>query len=226
MKKLHSQSGFGVVEILLVIAVVGLISGIGYYVYSNNKESNNAAQSTLNSTEGTDKANASESEKKDTVSGVIIESPKLGFTIEVPESWNHRSCGDIDAVAFLDAGGGGTKQCLFSDATWPEDDWYKHGRVVISTGENPYPRPGDLYDADAETLTLGNNSAKKFTYTFSPDKGASPEITVVEYVISGKVNRVTAKLFSSTAVDAYVPTLSYSEVSKQLESALGTLQVK
>lgn len=44
MKKLDSK-GFGVVEGLLIVVIIGLIGGVGYYVYSQNKDSSNDATS-------------------------------------------------------------------------------------------------------------------------------------------------------------------------------------
>ncbi len=49
MKKLN-QKGFGIVEILLVILLIGLVGGIGYYVYNQalKNDTSNAPQSSVN----------------------------------------------------------------------------------------------------------------------------------------------------------------------------------
>jgi len=43
MKKLH-QKGFGIVELLLVFVLVGLVGGIGFYVFNQSKKNDETAQ--------------------------------------------------------------------------------------------------------------------------------------------------------------------------------------
>lgn len=224
-----NQRGFSHIVLVLAIVVIAVVGFALYRVVTNDTKTNNNALNTSDSQNQADEINqTSEQVGEANPAGDTskIESPKLGFTIQVPKAWNHRLCGDIDAVVFLEPGGDGVKQCLMSDASWPEDDWYKHGTVVIGVGENPYPRPGDLYDKDATQVTLGSNQAKKFTYKIATDKETGTEVTVVEYIIKGKSKTVTAKAFSGKAIDNFGLNISSSDVIKQIETALGTIQVQ
>ncbi len=42
----HNQKGFGAVEVIIVIIILGLVGGVGWYVFSKNKDSSEPSSST------------------------------------------------------------------------------------------------------------------------------------------------------------------------------------
>lgn len=60
MKILKNQKGFGVIETLLVLVIIGMIGGTAYYVYNSNKQepqvSNSSTQNQNQSTEKTEES--------------------------------------------------------------------------------------------------------------------------------------------------------------------------
>lgn len=47
---MNSQKGFSPVFILLVVAIIGLVGTVGYYVYSNNKPAKTVTKTTVTKT--------------------------------------------------------------------------------------------------------------------------------------------------------------------------------
>ncbi|MCA9333874.1 prepilin-type N-terminal cleavage/methylation domain-containing protein, partial [Candidatus Saccharibacteria bacterium] len=65
MKK-YNQSGFGIVELLLVVVVVGLVGALGWLVYSRVSKNSNG-----NSTESTNTEEAT---------GDVVSAPNVNIT--------------------------------------------------------------------------------------------------------------------------------------------------
>lgn len=66
MKAKSNQKGFGAVEGLLTLVILGLIGGVGYYVYSANKPDNSqqtAAPSAKNSSDAPEIKNTEDLDK-------------------------------------------------------------------------------------------------------------------------------------------------------------------
>jgi len=82
MKKLSSK-GFSAIEALLILVIIGMIGGVGYYVYTQNKAAtkDNTAQdgSTKTSQKNPDKEEDKTSEYK---------NETLGFSFKYPKNWS------------------------------------------------------------------------------------------------------------------------------------------
>jgi uncharacterized protein HemX len=64
MKKLRGQSGFSAVELVLIVVVIGVIAGVGFWVLkqrSANKQTDNSQASTSHSSTSTAKAGTTDS---------------------------------------------------------------------------------------------------------------------------------------------------------------------
>lgn len=75
MRKLNSK-GFTPLHILLVLVIVGIVGGTGWYVYSDKKAANKSAQ---NQQQSGAQNNSPTSEKK------YLEIPEMGLKIELSE---------------------------------------------------------------------------------------------------------------------------------------------
>lgn len=88
MKKLN-QKGFGIVEIMLVVVLVGLVGGIGYYVYSQaQKNDETSAPSSDSSVKIEKKSEPAPVAKDETADWLLYESPGGEFKIKLADGWS------------------------------------------------------------------------------------------------------------------------------------------
>ncbi len=87
MKK--NQKGFSAVEVILLVVVLGLIAGVGYYVFSqrSGKVVDNASTSSSSSDQKADTTVEDKSADSDAQSWVLLTSGKGGFSIRIPDGW-------------------------------------------------------------------------------------------------------------------------------------------
>ncbi len=91
MKKLNSK-GSSPLHIVLVLVIVGLIAGVGYYVYNSQKETKqnlDNANSSLNSASqsGDKKEETKEDEKDETAGWVSFKNEAGEFSVRHPKEW-------------------------------------------------------------------------------------------------------------------------------------------
>lgn len=86
MKKLNSK-GFSAVEVILLMVIVAIIGGAGYYIYQANDE-NSATEDTPLS---------QEVDTQDDQSNEVASLP----TYSLPEGWSELECDSVDSVARL-----------------------------------------------------------------------------------------------------------------------------
>lgn len=63
MKKLNNK-GFGAIEVILIVVIIGLIGGAGYYVYNSQKKTNTALDNAANSQAEPQKSEKNEESKQ------------------------------------------------------------------------------------------------------------------------------------------------------------------
>jgi type II secretory pathway pseudopilin PulG len=94
MKK--NQSGFSVVEGLLILVIVGILCGTGWYVWNSNKKTNdilNSADKSSNVTAKSSKQSETKKEEFKLPDGYVwYKYDKLGFSVAYPKEW-----GDLTA---------------------------------------------------------------------------------------------------------------------------------
>lgn len=93
MKKIsRNNAGFGTVELLLILVVVGLLGFVGWYVYQAKNKTNNSlenAANTNNQTEQTSKYSEVQTAKPvdETANWVQYEPPGKEFRFKVTDGW-------------------------------------------------------------------------------------------------------------------------------------------
>lgn len=87
MKK--NEKGFSAVEILIVVVIVGLIGGVGLYVLSSQKKTNNALDNstTQNVTQSSYEKEGIVETKDESAGWLIYKSPKNDFEIRLADGW-------------------------------------------------------------------------------------------------------------------------------------------
>lgn len=95
MKKLK-QHGFGSIEVVLLVVVLGLIGGLGYYVYQKGKTLPVASTSSSSPASTATKPQ----ENKSTVPEGFVEyeNKELGFKFAYPKTWGDISVTDVRHV--------------------------------------------------------------------------------------------------------------------------------
>jgi hypothetical protein len=86
----NNQSGFGVVEALLILVIVAIVGGTGFYVYQAQQNTNKALTSdsstTPNFKKKTTKAASSSSQNTTATAANILKIPELGVQLTIPAS--------------------------------------------------------------------------------------------------------------------------------------------
>ncbi len=87
MKKLN-QKGFGIIEIILVIVLVGLVGGIGYYVYTQAKNNDETSTPSSDISGKIDKKTEPALVTKDeTADWLLYEASDGTFKIKLADGW-------------------------------------------------------------------------------------------------------------------------------------------
>lgn len=85
-KIMNNQKGFGVVEVLIILVVVGLIGGAGWYVSSQNKVNTRDQASSKESDKNGE--NASEESDDGTSTWLTFTPNSKLYTIKLPDGWS------------------------------------------------------------------------------------------------------------------------------------------
>lgn len=138
LKKLTRQDGFGAVEILLVIVLIALVAGVGWYVWQTNQKKAVTTQTTTTTQQTTAQP-----------AGTAVDEEH--YSITLPEGWNKVEAtqssaqaklytyqdknGNYFKVAVDPVGGGFT-----GNATW----WYKPVNDKTFEVTKEIPCDGDM----------------------------------------------------------------------------------
>lgn len=175
MKKLNSQ-GFGAVEMLLVVIIVGLIGGVGYFVYNSQKAINKSLDKANSSLDQASKkkkeADKPKTESEDeTEDWTPYSSEKGKFSLRYPNSWvqpEHKDMCNTD---------------LFDRALYiaPDKDSVLRcaseyfGQVSISSVEGDkqsnYDLGTDYKDVVTKDITINGVKGKRISGTAKPKIG-------------------------------------------------------
>ncbi|MBI5357766.1 hypothetical protein HZB74_02870, partial [Candidatus Saccharibacteria bacterium] len=85
MKKLN-QSGYGIIEILLIIVALTIVGGTGFYVYNANKDSSKSQQESSIAKKEAKEDEVVQATADPTKDWKIYKS-KHGFSIKYPQNW-------------------------------------------------------------------------------------------------------------------------------------------
>lgn len=223
----NNQKGFGVVEMLIVLVVLGLIGGVGWFIYSR-RDRDPSPQSieplyTQNHKEDIQVTTDPDS-LKETIDTDKITNKK--FSVNLPSNWNYRACSDHDGLGALVSGGGGDMRCIWDDATWLSPGMATQAKVAIGYGINPYPRQDfssgrqkDVYETDAKELKLSDGrTAKQYSYSSEEVNNKGKIFRVVEYTVDDKVSVFVFDDHSSES--GYINDLSTKAILKIIEETV------
>jgi competence protein ComGC len=186
-----SQKGFGAVELLLILIIVGMLGGIGWYVYSSNKNTDSVLNNTSNSTVSPSKSKSASSSQSTTSSKKYLEVSELGIKFELTDKLknayyvktddgyfvsvhdfdsnpNFAGCkagvGDTGLAALITAKVGGVKGF---DATWTQADLDKSGLQKVGDTYYGFQHgSAPCWDQNAATADKDGKLASDFMQDF------------------------------------------------------------
>lgn len=87
--KLRNQTGFGAVQLLLFVILIGLIGGSGYYVYKVQQNTNKSLDSANKTLEelAEKKQDQPETSTKEEDSWFLYEPSDKAFSVRIPDGW-------------------------------------------------------------------------------------------------------------------------------------------
>jgi hypothetical protein len=218
------DKGFGVVELLLGLVVIGMVAGTGWYITSKNKtEKTNVTNSAITSPSSTPTPTI----VADTETATTVKSKNSKFSVNLPSGWKYNSCSDHDGFLVQPTASAGV-DCILSDAKWLEaEDIAPKAKIAIGFGANPYPRQDftggvqkDLYSKDATTVKLSNGaSVLKFSYSMNESKDAGRSYKVTEYVTADET--VSVFVFDGHSSEStYNGSVTTEDATKAVEDTI------
>jgi hypothetical protein len=156
-----NQKGFSAIEGLLIFIIVGIIAGVGWYVWDSNKKTDETLNNTGNSRVIPTQKKVVEENKDESVSWPRIESGKKTFSVQIPNGWG-------EVIRALDSESlfiTGVKQPLFN-----KDAEVKVTNLEASGGDSPRVFEVFVNDNVADprgtpaAFNIGSLAGKKYVY--------------------------------------------------------------
>lgn len=210
-----TDSGFGVVEVLVAIVVVGLMVTVGWLYYSNSKEQ--AEDSAAQHTQQTSK----EQPKQKVADTLELADSEIGVKFSYPKNWVTLKCDHRPKSLYLasdDRGIGKSesqKSILCSDNDFPPQVSFKLEESGFTPGSNLMP---------PQELKIDDHVAYKYTY-ISDDNGLHAAGTETTWYTVEKGDGILVITYHKAATDEYFDNSEASKAAftKMVESSLDIL---
>src|SRR5689334_22132151 len=141
MKKLTSQ-GFAALEALLIVVIVAILGGTGYYVYHANQKTSDTLNSASKDAQSSPQKKSS---KVDPIANwTAFTSTKGQFSLKYPSSWvqpSHRElcvAGFFDRALFLGPDSDSVLKCGSDDL----------GQIMVNSSPDPAANPQPMIATD------------------------------------------------------------------------------
>lgn len=150
-----TDSGFGVVEILVAIVVVGLMGAVGWLYYSNNKEQ------AKDSAPQHEQQVSKEQPSQEAANTLELTDSEIGVKFSYPKSWVTLKCDDRPKSLYLASDNRGIGKM-------------GDGNSILCSGGSDFPpqisfelvEPGFASNGDItpQELRIDGHAARKYTY--------------------------------------------------------------
>lgn len=214
MKK-KTDSGFGVIEILVAIVVVGLMVAVGWLYYSNSKEQ--VDESGAQHEQQTPK----EQPKQDAADTLEMTDSELGVKFSYPKSWVTLKCDNTPQSLYMasDNRGIGKSENVESILCSGGTDFPP--QVSVRLVEKGFTSSGET---TPQELKIDGHVAYKYTY-ISDDNGLHPAGTETTWYTVEKDDGVLVITYHKAASDEYSDNSEASKAAftKMVESSLEIL---
>jgi hypothetical protein len=159
-KKLHDQQGFAVIEALLILLVVAIIGGTGFYVWHANKNSSDTFSAAAKVADSSPEAKTKAVKVNDETSGWVSYTGSA-ISFKYPKAWTEKVC-QTDTV-LMSSSDSYSGNCN-SDST---------AQMFVnvfddSIGPAPALTAPDYTGLQSQTVKIGSVSGMKQSGTFNP----------------------------------------------------------
>jgi hypothetical protein len=190
MSKLKdNQKGFGGVETLLIVVIIGLIGFVGWYVYRALNNTNNAYNAATTTSNNISPKFSSKKAKKTTTSTITapataVKSPDGSFSFKIPTSWVSLTCeksGGSASTVYI-ASSKSTLAACQSDNTGEAD--------LTMTADNSAAaapqKQGTDQSFSSESFTLNGTKGYKATEVTGANDALLPNTKIITYSFFSK----------------------------------------
>lgn len=182
MKKLNAK-GFSPLHILLLIVMVGLIGGVGYYVYSSQKKTNTALDNAAKSQGEPQKSEKKEEVKKQTITVDYANWDKVAKPeLSENETAQYKAKNGNATLSVYS-----TNPIIFYSSNAPYYCKYENNQWVAYSGTNSSGAPTVSYTKEASNTncdSVKKETIKDFT-TYSRYGGAEARVSLSVAVENG-----------------------------------------
>jgi hypothetical protein len=228
LKFQENFDGFSAVEALLILVIVGILCGTGWYVYSSNKKTDDLLSSAdntkiLSPSKAKEKATTTTPKQADeTVNWTKVTSGKNSFSVKIPDGWNLQNWTSRDylfAASYKDLTHTSGKAAMVANGDTAPTDSGPVKRFNI-TG-NPIAQKSSIgnyfNEVPQDFGPVSGVTGKKYVHTYSEDvdgvkkgdkaylyrfEGSKTLITADYYVLGGEADQ-------SALVEKTLKTLSF-----------------
>ena len=193
----NNQKGFGGVETLLIVVIIGLIGFVGWYVYHAMKNTNSAYKAATTTSNTASPKFSSKKAKKSTTtttkasptgdvtaSWTAIKSPDGSFSFKAPTSWVSLTCeksGGSASTVYI-ASSASTLAACQSDNTGEADLTMTADN---SAGAAPQ-KQGTDQSFSSESFTLNGTKGYKATEVTGANDALLPNTKIITYSFLSK----------------------------------------
>lgn len=218
-----NQKGFSTAETLLILVIVAVIGGVGYYVYKarqeTSKSQDNANKSSLEIEASKKQSEEDKKAPEETASWLLYEPPGKQYSVRIPDGWKLVSLSGTDLYGrnssdtVYKAGTKATVQAI--EGGW--DGASSFGLYYPSASDEPRVKEGE----QKGTLTTASGlTAQKYQYTQTTEPegiGYAKGSTVYNYYFDDKGKNIFIQHYVSSGETAQ---------TDLVEKAIKTLKVK
>lgn len=218
-----NQKGFSSVEALLILVIVGVIGGVGYYVYQSRQEAkksqDNANKSSLEIEASKKQAEEEKKATDETANWLLYEPPGKQYSMRIPDGWK------LVSLSGTDLYGRNSSDTIYKPGTkatvqMMEGGWdgaSSFGFYFPSASDEPRAKEGD----QKGTLTTASGlTAQKYQYTQTTEPegiGYAKGSTVYNYYFDDKGKNIFIQHYVSSGETAQ---------TDLVEKAIKTITVK
>ena len=218
--KTLDQKGFGIVQTLLLVIIIGLIGGTGYYVYNAQKDTNKSLDNANQTLEQLSKKNSSDEVKDAQEQWTEFNFNQQDVSFRIPDGWRliHNTesdilYGDSENIVYQEG-----QRAVIETTTAGRDGVFGFGASVYEDASLRGDIPGQQDLGDIE-LADGLTATRYLIEYADEPEGIGPPSGSKEYIYIIKLNDTLTMDVSHTVLP------DQQDQRDRIEQALRTIKV-
>ncbi len=176
MKKLSkNELGFGALEVILILIIVAIIGGVGWYVIHNRAKTTTSSSTTPATSQARNLTKPKTTETVDPTTSWITYSSKAGqYSLKYPKTWATASSPELCTEGLLLLGGNDKSVGKCASEAFGQMGVYSVKGNQVADLEIKSSESSDL---KTETVTINGVKGKKQTGSYNTSFEGGPEVT-------------------------------------------------